>query len=106
MILLNVIGVLVILAGVAQAQQELPNVKVPDKFFHCKVDKDCAIAGDACRSCGKLIVINRKFLKNFDALDQKERKRKNVHRACEACSTQQVVLKCAENRCRQDVKAP
>ena len=106
MILLNVIGVLLISAGVAQAQQELPTIKVPEKFFQCKADKDCAIAGDACRSCGNLIVINRKFLKKFDTLDQKERKRKNVHLACEACSTRQVVLKCAENRCRQDAKAP
>lgn len=104
--MLNAIGVLVILAGAAKAQEELPNVKVPEKFFQCKVDKDCAVAGDACRSCGKLIVINRKFLKKFDALDQKERKQKNIHRACEACSTRQVVLKCVENRCRQDAKAP
>lgn len=100
------IGALALLAGLSCAQAELPRVKVPEKFYRCEQDKDCAVAGDSCRSCGQLIVINRKYLKKFNELDQKERRRKNITRACEACSTRQAALRCVRNKCRQDAQAP
>ena len=81
----------------------LPAIKAPKKFLECKTDTDCVVAGDGCRSCGELIIINRKFLKEFDELDQKLRRKHGVlGMACEACSTQRAQLKCVKKRCLQD----
>ena len=95
-------SIIAVIAGVALARAELPSVKIPEKFYQCKEDKDCAVAGDSCRSCGNLIILNRKYLKKFNELDQKERRKKNVHLSCEACSTQHVPLKCIHDKCRQN----
>ena len=57
------------------------------------------MAGDGCRSCGELIILNKKFLKKFDALDQKLRAEQGFVRACEACSTSGKALKCVRNKC-------
>lgn len=104
--MMNTVFLLLLIAGSRPAFAEMPEVRVPEKFYQCKVDKDCAVAGDGCRSCGSVIVINRRYLKAFDELDQKERRKKKIVRACEACSTKHVLLKCVENRCRQPAKAP
>lgn len=104
--MIGVVGAIVLSAGLNPAYAELPEFRFPDKFYQCKKNNDCAVAGDACRSCGNLIVINKKYLKKFNELDQKERRKKNLLRACEACSTGHVILKCEKNRCQQDVKAP
>lgn len=103
---INIICLILLFAGWRPAFGEMPSVRVPENFYQCKEDKDCAVAGDACRSCGNLIVINRKHLKRFNELDQKERRKKKVVRACEACSTKHVILKCVENKCQQEAKAP
>lgn len=97
---------IVLFAGLASANGDLPREKVPEKFFQCKQDKDCAVAGDSCRSCGDLIVINKKYLKKFQELDLKERRKKKTMRSCEACSTQHVLLKCVQAKCQQGATAP
>lgn len=95
-----------LLAGSSPALGQLPDVKVPEKFYRCEADKDCAVAGDACRSCGNLIIINRKYLKKFDELDQRARRKKKVVRACEACGTGNAAPRCERGRCRQGATAP
>lgn len=104
--MINKACLILLFAGFRPAFGEMPAVKVPEKFYQCKEDRDCAVAGDACRSCGSLIVINRKHLKTFDALDQKERRKRKIVRACEACSTRHVIPRCVKGRCRQEKKAP
>jgi hypothetical protein len=88
-------------ASAKDPQASLPKVKFPESFAQCAQDEDCAVAGDSCRSCGKLIVLNKKFLQKFNEMDQKARRKKRMTRACEACSTKNVALTCVQNRCRQ-----
>jgi hypothetical protein len=80
---------------------ELPFINTPEIYFQCNQDADCAVAGDSCRSCGKLIVINKKYLKQFNEFDLNLRKEKNIQPTCESCDTSQVILKCIENKCSQ-----
>lgn len=96
-----------LLAGPAAASDKaLPEVRVPSSHFACVRDSDCAVAGDGCRSCGKLTIINKKYLKDFDARDLKLRREKGFVRACEACSTRHLELKCVKKKCLQVQHAP
>ena len=85
---------------------ELPSINIPEIYFQCNMDTDCAVAGDSCRSCGKLIVINKRYLEQFNKLDLESRKEKNIHPTCEACDTSQAILKCIENKCSEESHAP
>ncbi|MCM2304099.1 MAG: hypothetical protein NDJ72_05310 [Elusimicrobia bacterium] len=104
--MIRVIAAALVFAGMRPVYADLPDLKVPEKFYQCRQDDDCAVAGDSCRSCGKLIIINKKFLKTFDALDQKARRKNKIQRACEACSTKHAVLKCEKNKCIQKPETP
>ncbi len=86
--------------------KSLPEVKVPEYFFNCRTDGDCAVAGDACRSCGDLIIINRKYLRKFKAMDKTQREKSGFNPNCEACSTNNVILSCKEGKCAQGATAP
>lgn len=78
---------------------ELPKLKLPEEWSSCEQDSDCAVAGDACRSCGELAIIHKKYLKAYAEMDNKARKKAGVTMACEACSTQHVKLSCEESHC-------
>lgn len=105
MISIAIAGLL--LAGPASAADKaLPEVRVPAAHFACVRDSDCAVAGDACRSCGKLTIINKKHLKAYDELDLKLRRAKGIARACEACGTSHLKLSCVKKRCLQTPRAP
>jgi len=74
-------------------------VDLPINHYRCDSNDDCAIAGDACHSCGSLTVINRKYLPDFN---EKYGKRGGVQTvACEACDTSQVELGCEHGMCRE-----
>lgn len=96
-----------LLAGYAEASDgPLPEVKVPREFFACERDSDCAAAGDACRSCGRPTIINKKYLKAYDELDQKLRLEKGFVRACEACAPGRLKPRCVKKKCLQVPRAP
>jgi hypothetical protein len=84
----------------------LPLLEVPEKYFQCEQNSDCAVAGDSCRSCGELTIINKKYLNEFNEMDQKLRTIHNAHRTCEACDTSLAELKCVEMKCLQGSCAP
>lgn len=77
----------------------LPILEVPPAWRSCKVAADCAAAGDGCRSCGPPIVVNKKHLKDVEALDAKLRAAANFHAACEACSIKDVQVRCERGKC-------
>lgn len=103
---MNVLMIMSILTLAPAAHAELPVIRLPSSYFQCSRDNDCAVAGDSCRSCGELIIINRRYLKKFRELDEKLRKKKKFVPACEACDTKRVVIKCVSNKCVQERRAP
>lgn len=76
-----------------------PQINLPDFHFKCSQSTDCAIAGDNCRSCTNQVVINKKFLKEFDERDQLLRGRLECSVACEACDNKSVKVYCVERKC-------
>lgn len=91
---------LLMLAGSLQPlRAELPSIKVPPKYLECRQDGDCAVAGDACRSCGEPIIINKKHLKWFNDLDQKLRRKMGFTPVCEACGLERAQPRCVKKKC-------
>jgi hypothetical protein len=82
----------------------LPELKIPEKWRACQQDSDCAIAGDACRSCGKVTVIHKKYLKDYLSLDQKEREKAGFNPACEACFRGDIRVVCKSKVCGAQVE--
>ncbi len=77
----------------------LPVLKISKKWSECVVAIDCVVAGDACRSCSNVIIINKKYAKDFLLLDEKARKKVNFFPACEACSAANIKLQCNNEIC-------
>ena len=78
---------------------ELPVLKIPTEWSRCTAVSDCMVAGDACRSCGGLILINKKFKDDFLREDERARKKNGFSRACEACSNAELKLSCKNKVC-------
>jgi len=73
-----------------------------EEFYQWLEDSDCEIAGDACRSCGIVEIINKKYLKDFLILERKaERRAGSCHPACIACDTSSAKIQCKDLRCGQ-----
>jgi hypothetical protein len=43
----------------------LPKMDLPKSWYSCAESSDCIIAGDACRSCEAIYVINKKHADSF-----------------------------------------
>lgn len=78
----------------------LPAVKVEPSWQQCTVDSDCDIVRDACRSCGEPIALNKKFISDYLKVDYAQRKTAGLMMSCEACSQQNLVVRCENNQCK------
>lgn len=86
------------------AQNCLPKLDLKKEWRICKSNDDCDLYKDGCRSCGDLIVVNKKYLQDLYELDYKLRKKNNCNIACEACGPPaNFIAECKNNLC-QDYK--
>lgn len=90
---------IVLISGLAFA---LPEMKLKEEWRVCKVDADCIVAGDACRSCGNLKFVNRLYKEEAIRADQVARKEV---RTCEACQTTQIKVVCSNKLCVEGPKS-
>ncbi|MEW5848182.1 MAG: hypothetical protein AB2A00_05180 [Myxococcota bacterium] len=78
----------------------LPEVtSLPEAWRACQAAADCAFAGDGCRSCNGRVVVNKRFLEEFQQWDARWRKEANFTAACEACARPTERLACERNLC-------
>lgn len=85
-------------------QNCLPKLEVKKEWRSCKSNSDCAVYKDGCRSCGDLIVVNKKYLQALSDFDYSLRKKNNCNLTCEACGAPaDFKAECKNNLC-QDYK--
>lgn len=84
----------------ASCLPEVMALGIPPAAFSCLSDDDCAVAGDACRSCQNPIAINKKYLELFLKLDNEARRKIKCVLTCEACSMETHRFSCIGGKCR------
>jgi hypothetical protein len=88
----------------SNAKSCLTELEIKKAWRLCKLNTDCAIYKDGCRSCGDLIVVNKIHLQTLSDYDYSLRKKNNCNIACEACGTPaNFKAECKNNLC-QDYK--
>lgn len=83
----------------SMAESCLPKLIIKATQAQCKINQDCVLVGDSCRSCGEPRVANKKFKKDIEALDQKKRESIGCVLSCEACSQQSIETICQNSQC-------
>lgn len=79
--------------------EPLPEVTVPTQWQQCTADSDCDIVRDACRSCGTPIALHKDFIDDYLKADYRQREAAGILRSCEACSQQNVHVRCDAGVC-------